>query len=531
MLSKIKSRRWLSFAAAFVCLSVLLNCNYPAARFFSWQLLQPSIDVWLLLLLLALAACCGRRLLFVTIVPVWLLYLLLRLLRIGDTVVPMYLNRPFNLYLDSAYLSSLYDLLATSSDNKDMMLMAATGTAVALGVIVLSWLAWQTAAKVLADKRVRLFFLGGTALFFSTAFLSGWYPAATPATVRLGQEILSIHQQHQQQQAVIDRIEQAALERKEHPESLKALKGADVLVFLIESYGHIVYTRPRYRQAMETTMTGLAEILAQHGFMAVSSYLVSPTYGGVSRLAHGTLEFGLKVDNSLEYSALLHSSLPPLAAYFNKSGYRTVSVMPGTRFVYPEGALFDYDQAYYAWHFNYQGPTFGWAPMADQFVLDWVRRREFVKRSQPLFVRYVLISSHAAFSIQPPLIADWNSIGNGSIYNDLELVSYPISWPDLTNAGDAYLRSLDYDLTLLGDYLAKYVSADTLIIIMGDHQPNVQLTGEGQPWSVPVHVISRNPLLLDPFRKRGYTPGLIPAQLQPHDGMETFFQNFLQDFR
>ena len=78
-LSTIKPRPWLSFAAAFVCLSVLLNYNYPAVRFFSWQLLQPSIDVWLLLLLLALTACCGRRLLFVTIVPVWLLFLLLRL--------------------------------------------------------------------------------------------------------------------------------------------------------------------------------------------------------------------------------------------------------------------------------------------------------------------------------------------------------------------------------------------------------------------------------------------------------------------
>ena len=82
----------------------------------------------------------------------------------------------------------------------------------------------------------------------------------------------------------------------------------------------------------------------------------------------------------------------------------------------------------------------------------------------------------------------------------------------------------------IGDYLAKYVATDALIIVMGDHQPNLQLTGTDEPWSVPMHVISRNPRLLDPFRKRGYTPGLIPAQPLPHAGMETFLQGFLEDF-
>ncbi len=70
-----------------------------------------------------------------------------------------------------------------------------------------------------------------------------------------------------------------------------------------------------------------------------------------------------------------------------------------------------------------------------------------------------------------------------------------------------------------------------MIIIMGDHQPNVQLTGAGESWSVPVHVISRNPRLLEPFRKRGYTPGLIPAQSPPHAGMDTFLPELLEDFR
>lgn len=169
--------------------------------------------------------------------------------------------------------------------------------------------------------------------------------------------------------------------------------------------------------------------------------------------------------------------------------------------------------------------------MPDQFVLDWVRQREFANRRQPFFARYVLISSHASFSNQPPYLPEWDSIGDGSAYHGRDPVRYPIYWPYLKEAGDAYLRSLDYEFIILGDYLARYVTADTLIIIMGDHQPNLQLTGPGEPWSVPVHVISRSSRLLDPFRKRGYTPGLTPAQPPPHVGMETFLPAFLEDFR
>ena len=519
----------LALLAAFFFLSVLLNLDYPADHLFTWRLLLPSVDVWFLLLFLALAACCGRRLLFWTSLPVCALFLILRLFRIGDTVVPMYLDRQFNLYIDSRYLFGLYDLLKTSSHRGDFLLMSA-GMAVVAGVfIVSSWYAWRIASRALSDNRVRISFLGGSGLLLGAALAGGW-TAGPPALLRLGQEILFIHRQVEQQRGFAALLEKTARERAAGPASLKGLKRADVLLFVVESYGRIVFSRPRYRQAMEATMQRFAGVLDRQGFKAVSSFLVSPTYGGSSWLAHGTLESGLRVENDLEDTALLCSSLPPLASFFRGSGYRTVSVMPGTRFAYPEGAYFGYDQVYYAEHFNYRGPTFGWAPMPDQFVLDWVRRREFTKRQRPLFIRYVLISSHAAFNVQPPYISDWDLIGDGGIYTTLQPVTYPIYWPDLRNAGDAYLRSLDYEFEILGDYLAKYIDTDTLIIIIGDHQPNLQITGAGEPWSVPVHVISRNPRLLEPFRKRGYTPGLIPDQPPPHAGMETFLPGFLQDF-
>jgi len=466
-----------------------------------------------------------------TCLPVWAFFLILRVFRIGDTAVPMFLNRPFNLYIDSGYLFGLYDLLKTTARRGSFLLLSAKTVVVTLGIIISSWYAWRVAALGLTHKKFRLTFLTVSAVIFSVVLIHGRPSIKSPVMARFGREIFSIRDQLRAQQAFFVRLKKTAREREAFPASLKALQGADVLLFIVESYGRIVFSHPKYRQVIKTTMDNLTRVLDRHGFQAVSSYLVSPTYGGSSWLAHSSLEFGLRAGNDLEDTALLRSSLPPLASYFAKSGYRTISVMPGTRFAYPEGTAFGYDRYYYARDFNYRGQSFGWAPMPDQFVLDWVRHHEFVKRSQPLFVHYVLISSHAAFSRQPQFLVDWESIGDGRIYKDIEPVTYPIYWPNLQNAGEAYLRSLDYDFTVLGDYFARYVSADTLIIIMGDHQPNVQLTGEGQPWSVPVHIISRNPRLLEPFSRRGYTPGLIPSQPLPHAGMETFLQSFLEDFR
>jgi len=531
MMSNTNSRPpWLTLPAAFLGLSLLLNFDYPAERLFTLRLLLPSGDVWLLFFALAVAAYCGKRPLHWTTLPVWVIFLALRLIRIGDTAVPMYLNRPFNLYIDSGYLYGLYDLLKTSSGRGDFLLMSAIGATAAVGGVAASWYAWESAARAFMITRVRLAFLGGSGFIMGAALIFGVQTARPLALVRLGQEILSIRRQIEKQQAFAGRLARAAKERGARPVILKGLAGADVLLFMVESYGRIVFSRPQYRQAMDDTMGRLAKILDQQGFSAVSSYLVSPTFGGSSWLAHGSLESGLRVGDDLEDTALLRSSLPPMASYFRKSGYRTVSVMPGTRFAFPEGAYFGYEQVYYAWQFNYRGPTYGWAAMPDQFVLDWVRRREFVKREQPIFARYVLISSHAAFNVQPPYIPDWDAIGDGSLYNERDKVYFSISWPELKNAEGGYLRSIDYEFTTLGDYLAKYVSADALIIVIGDHQPNVQLTGDGEPWSVPVHIISRNRRLLAPFVKRGYTPGLTPAQSLPHAGMETFLPGFLEDF-
>ena len=295
---KIKMLPWrplLTLTASFFLLDLLLNCDYPAAHLFSWRLLLPSLDVWLLLFLLAMAAWWGKRPLFWTGLIVWVFFLGLRLFRIGETIVPMYFNRSFNLYIDSGYLFDLYDLLKTSAQEGDFLRLVATALTVTIGVLASSGAALRAAAKAFSNNWVRNTFLGASAPILGLALTFMTSGAKPPVMIRLGREILSICDQLQQEQAFLIKLKQTAQKRTTGPIPLKGLKGADVLLFVVESYGRTVFSRPRYRKAIETTMATFAEVLKQHGFKAVSSYLGSPTYGGSSWLAHDTLESGLRL--------------------------------------------------------------------------------------------------------------------------------------------------------------------------------------------------------------------------------------------
>ena len=94
--------------------------------------------------------------------------------------------------------------------------------------------------------------------------------------------------------------------------------------------------------------------------------------------------------------------------------------------------------------------------------------------------------------------------------------------PDRTALGSAYLQSLKYDFAVLGDWLANRLAGKGLVILPGDHQPPAVVGGELAQWTVPVHVLSRDPDLVARLLKRG-TPaaGLVPPPTPPAKGMET----------
>ena len=88
-----------------------------------------------------------------------------------------------------------------------------------------------------------------------------------------------------------------------------------------------------------------------------------------------------------------------------------------------------------------------------------------------------------------------------------------------------------YDFTVLAGWLTHRMNGNGLVILLGDHQPPAIIGGQPQPpWTVPIHVLSRDPELIAPFVAEGYVPGLFPTQPPPYPGMETFLAQFLAAF-
>jgi hypothetical protein len=185
---------------------------------------------------------------------------------------------------------------------------------------------------------------------------------------------------------------------------------------------------------------------------------------------------------------------------------------------------------YSGWDFDYRGPTYRWASMPDQYVLDFIHRREVAHARAPLLAVYTLITSHAPWSDLPPVVDDWSRIGDGASYHALPVTHFPIGWTNLADAAEAYDRSVAYDLDVIVNYAGRFIAGGALVIILGDHQPVAEVTRFSASSAVPIHVISRNRALVAPFRARGYTPGMRPTRTAaaPPRGMETFLPDLLE---
>ena len=63
----------------------------------------------------------------------------------------------------------------------------------------------------------------------------------------------------------------------------------------------------------------------------------------------------------------------------------------------------------------------------------------------------------------------------------------------------------------LSGYLRHHAPDALVMGIVGDHQAPALASGAGEPWDVPVHVVSSDPALLHRLMARGFVPGLRPA--------------------
>ena len=103
-------------------------------------------------------------------------------------------------------------------------------------------------------------------------------------------------------------------------------------------------------------------------------------------------------------------------------------------------------------------------------------------------------------------------------------------WLDTERVREHYAMSVGYAVHAMASYAERYVDDSVLLIALGDHQPAPLITGDDASWSVPVHVISGDAALVEPFLEWGFVEGAWPDPRAEALGMDHFRDWFVRAY-
>lgn len=319
------------------------------------------------------------------------------------------------------------------------------------------------------------------------------------------------------------------------PQALLAgLRGKDVVVVFVESYGRVAVQDPVVSPPVTAALDRAATGLGALGFTARSAFLTSPTFGGLSWLAHSTLQTGLRISDQVRYNAVISSSRLTLSTAFRRAGWHTVVDSPADEQDFaPASDFYGYQTVYDARNVGYAGPTFGYAPIPDQYTLATLATRELRPGLRPpVFAEVDLVSSHAPWAPLPRMI-DPRALGDGSPLRKVltDAPSVADVWRDTGQVRQAYAQSVAYALDALTSFVEAAHDDNLVLVILGDHQPAAVVSGSRPDHDVPVTLVAHDPAVLGLASTWGWQPGWRPAPDAVTWPMEAFRDRFLDAFR
>jgi hypothetical protein len=444
------------------------------------------------------------------------LVVLFALGRYGEVTAPALYGREINLYWDGPRLVSVVQMLTRAASPWQLV---AVYSGALLTLTLLYLLARWSLLRVdtlLRHSRAARLGLGVSSALLLALFLAQQLSDRVPRMPRFS---IPVSRTYADQIArILDAVStsRAARMLPSSPplhSNLEALSGSDVLLVFLESYGSVTYDRPEYARVLQPVRERLAAALKDTGRSVVSAFVTSPTFGGQSVLAHLSLLSGIEVRDSTRYALLMTQQRPTLVSAFRAAGYRAVAVMPGTRQDWPEGAFYGFDDIYDAAKLQYGGPEFGWWRIPDQYTLAALDARELQRHPRkPLFVVFPTVSTHIPFQPIPPLQPDWRRMLSRQPYDAAPLQRALAQRADWTDMGNSYVSSVAYFFDVLASYLRERGNDNLVLIVVGDHQPAANVSGEDAPWDVPVHIISKRRDIVEALQRQGFRSGLIPTR-------------------
>jgi phosphatidylglycerophosphate synthase len=472
--------------------------------------LTPSAFVRLLfegLVLIALALvlpATARRFLAWVVGPALRLLVILKIL---DTGFFTAFERPFDPIGDSGNAGIGIETLraAVGRTNANLVVVGVVVGAVAL--LVLTTLAVLRLTRVAAGHR-RWALLAVTALGAGWAFcwvlgaqlVSHTPIASTSAAGLVVDEVGRVQADLHDQGVFANEIKQDRFRNTPGNQLLTALRGKDVLLAFVESYVRVSVQGSSVSPEVDAVLDQGSKRMQAAGFSARSAFVTSSTFGGVSWLAHSTLQSGVWVNSQQRYNELVTTDRFTLSDAFKRAGWRTVDDAPADDRAWPQGSSFyHYDKLYDRRDIGYRGPTFTYAPMPDQYLFSALQSLELAKaHRRPLFAEVDTVSSHMPWNRIPRQI-DWRDVCNGSIFNripmDHETGAF---WSNPGRVRAAYGRSVDYTLDTLVSFVQHYGNKNLVVVAVGDEQPLPIVSGQGASHDVPISIIAHDPSVLNP---------------------------------
>ncbi|MGH2839657.1 MAG: CDP-alcohol phosphatidyltransferase family protein [Gaiellaceae bacterium] len=472
----------------------------------------------------------ARRLIPWVIGPALGLLALVKLLDLGFFIA---FDRPFNPVDDWSYASIGVETVRDTFGRTYAVLAVAGAVLLGVAALVLPTLAVLRLTRVAARHR-RLSLRSVTALAatwvlcwaFGAELVSGAHIAS------MGTADLAVDEVRAVQSALHDRarfrssIHDDRFSDTPGSRLLTGLRGKDVLLVFVESYGRLAVEGSSFSPGIDTVLDAGTRQLAAAGFSSRSGWLTSATFGGASWLAHATLQSGAWADSQGRYNELVASDRLTLSKAFGRAGWRTVGDVPSNNRSWPEGSSFyHYDKLYDRRNVGYRGPRYAYASMPDQYVLLALQRLELAKpHRRPLFAEVDLVSSHGPWTRVPPLI-DWSRVGDGSIFNRL-----PVDQTGLSDVQHGYARSIRYTLRALFSFVERYGRKNLVLVVLGDHQPSRVVTGYRPSHDVPISVIAHDRAVMRRIAGWGWVDGMHPGPRAPVWRMSAFRNRFLSAF-
>jgi hypothetical protein len=433
-----------------------------------------------------------------------------------DVMAPALYGRPINLYWDARHLAAVASMLTDSIPAAVIAgVVAAVVAGLAVGYFAARW-AWGAVAALLAhpwDRRI----LATVALVLLAVWGAERLGGFAPAHPQFSPTVSQAYWRHARVLATqLTRHSAAVVSSRQATESdLQNVRGADVYLVFVESYGAVSYDRPDVKERIAPRRAQFAADVRESGRQVVSAFVDSPTFGGSSWLAHVTLMTGVEARDEDTNVLLMSQRRDTLVSTFARHGYRTVALMPGLTKRWPEGAFYRFDHVYDTAQLAYAGPRFGWWTVPDQFALarlDLLERGQHGGASGPRFVFFPTTSTHAPFGPTAPYQPDWVRVATDEPYAEPDVTEALAHPPDYEDLSPSYANAVSYAYSSIGGYLRRHADRDIVMVMLGDHQPAAAVSGENASWDVPAHVIASRPALLDRLRARGFHDGMSPPR-------------------